>query len=111
MHVDKLVPRASRSEPFRWSHEKFVPAVPGCYALCSAIGTVLYVGLADNLRSRMGDHLSTPEKTAETPFGRAVLFYWIESDQVHSVERAWMNTHIQYEGVLPYLNRVFSPIS
>ena len=110
MHFSQLVPKAEHSEPFRWTHEKFVPDTSGCYALCSAAGTVLYVGLADNLRRRMGQHLSTPGKTIETPFGRAVLFHWIESDVVHSVERAWMNTHIQHEGTLPYLNRVFSPV-
>jgi predicted GIY-YIG superfamily endonuclease len=71
---------------------------------------VLYVGLADNLRRRMRQHLSTPEKTKETPAGRAVLFYWIESAEIHAIERAWMNTHIEHEGALPELNAVFSPV-
>jgi predicted GIY-YIG superfamily endonuclease len=110
VNVDLLIPKPTHSEPFRWSHEKFVPAIAGCYALCSAAGTVLYVGLADNLRRRMGQHLSTPEKIRETSAGRAVLFYWIESDEIHSIERAWMNTHIQHEGALPVLNAVFSPV-
>lgn len=110
MNVELLVPRPIQSEPFRWSHEKFVPETAGCYALCSASGKVLYVGLADNLRRRMKQHLSTPEKIKETPVGRAVLFYWIESSEIRSIERAWMNTHIQHEGALPELNAVFSPV-
>jgi len=70
---------------------------------------VLYVGLADNLRRRMNQHLDSPTKTNETNRGRAVLFHWIESPDTNKIERTWMNIHIQTEGVLPLLNRSYSP--
>lgn len=70
---------------------------------------VLYVGLADNLRRRMNQHLDNPTKTDETKLGRAVLFHWIESPDTNKIERTWMNIHIQSEGVLPVLNRFYSP--
>ena len=110
MNVNELVPRPNRSEAFRQSHVKFVSDSSGCYALCSAVGTVLYVGLAENIQRRMAQHLATPIKTQETPVGRAVLFYWLEAENIQSLERAWLNVHVQHEGVYPVLNRVFSPV-
>jgi hypothetical protein len=72
---------------------------------------VLYVGLATNLRKRINDHLDCPEKTRETVKGRAVLFHWLETADINKVERTWMNIHIQHEGALPLLNKVYSPVS
>ncbi len=43
--------------------------------------------------------------------GRAVLFYWLEAENVEAIERAWMNDHISREGVLPVLNKIFSPVA
>jgi hypothetical protein len=37
-----------------------------------------------------------------------VLFFWFEASETHKIERTWMNTHIQYEGALPMLNKVHS---
>ena len=110
MNVKDLNPRPSHSEAFRASHTKFVPERSGCYALCSAVGTVLYVGLAENIQRRMAQHLEDPTKTQETVAGRAALFYWLEAENINALERAWMNVHIQHEGVLPVLNRVYSPV-
>lgn len=73
--------------------------------------TVLYIGLTNNLRRRMNEHLDNPEKTCETKNGRAVYFFWIESDEVNKIERAWMNIHNLIEGALPLLNKVYSPTS
>jgi len=70
---------------------------------------VLYLGLANNLRRRMNQHLDNPTKTNHTKLGRAVLFHWIESPDTNKIERTWMNIHIQNEGVLPALNRSYSP--
>jgi hypothetical protein len=72
---------------------------------------VLYIGLADNLRRRMNDHLDNPSKTGETKQGRAVLFHWLETPDTNKVERTWMNIHMQNEGILPLLNRVYSPVA
>nr|WP_249157761.1 GIY-YIG nuclease family protein [Bradyrhizobium sp. KB893862 SZCCT0404] len=91
------------------SRERFVPATSGCYVLTTVDGFVLYVGLAENLRRRLGQHLDNPEKTALTKQGRAVLFHWLESIDTRKIERTWLNIHIQREGVLPELNRVYSP--
>jgi predicted GIY-YIG superfamily endonuclease len=110
MHVSQLNPAASLSEAFRGNCTKFVPETRGCYALCSSIGTILYIGLADNLRRRMAQHLENPEKTSETPAGRAVLFYWLEARNIEALEKAWMNEHIGAEGGLPVLNKIFSPV-
>lgn len=72
---------------------------------------VLYIGLTNNLRRRMNEHLDNPEKTSGTENGRAVFFFWIESDEVHKIERTWMNIHNLSEGGLPEFNKIFSPTS
>jgi predicted GIY-YIG superfamily endonuclease len=110
MNVNQLNPTTARSEAFRLNCNRFVPETRGCYVLCSSIGTILYIGLADNLRRRMAQHLDNPEKTLETSVGRAVLLYWLEAENIEALERAWMNEHIGAEGQLPVLNKVFSPV-
>ena len=111
MNVKELVPSPKQNETFRRSRCRFIPECSGCYALSTFSGVVLYVGLATNLRERMGQHLDSPEKTRETVIGRAVLFHWLETREINKVERTWMNIHIQFEGVLPELNKVYSPVS
>jgi hypothetical protein len=59
----------------------------------------------------MNDHLDSPEKTSETDKGRAILFYWLETPDINMVERTWMNIHLQHEGRLPLLNKMYSPVS
>jgi hypothetical protein len=59
----------------------------------------------------MNNHLDCDEKVGPTVAGRATFFYWLESPELERIERAWMNIHIQFEGVLPPLNRVYSPVS
>ena len=109
MNINLLVPAPTHCEPFRRNSERFVPENSGCYVLTTFSRTVLYVGLADNLRRRMNDHLSSPIKTSETELGRAVLFHWIEGSDTNKIERTWMNTHIEHEGILPLLNKMYSP--
>lgn len=111
MRLSILVPAPTQREPFRRSRERFVPASSGCYVLTTFDQTVLYIGLSNNLRRRMNEHLDNAEKTALTKQGRAAFFYWMESKDVNKIERTWLNTHIQYEGVIPILNKVFSPVS
>ncbi len=72
-------------------------------------GTVLYVGLATNLRRRMNEHLDNPGKRKETKLGRAIMFFWLETNDLNSVERAWLNLHEIREGGLPTFNRLQSP--
>lgn len=73
--------------------------------------TVIYIGLSKNIRRRMNEHLDNPEKTGETPLGRAIFFYWLEDAELNKIERTWLNIHIQHEGALPILNSIYSPVS
>jgi hypothetical protein len=109
MNIDKLVPSPSHCEPFNRRRRRFVPEKPGCYVLTTFLKVVLYIGLADNLRRRMTNHLDDPKKTNATKSGRAVLFFWIEGSKTRKVERTWMNIHNENEGRLPELNRIYSP--
>lgn len=111
MNVSELIPPAVYCETFRRNRERFVPARPGCYVLTTFDKTVLYVGLATNLRHRMANHLDDPIKTGTTKFGRVIWFHWIETSDIEKIERTWMNIHIQHEGSLPLLNKVYSPVS
>lgn len=109
MNVSLLFPLPTHRQPFRLSHQKFVPSKPGCYVLTTFSEVVLYVGLAIELRRRVGEHLENPDKTNETQLGRAIWFLWLETPELNKVERTWMNIHIQHEGRLPELNVVYSP--
>jgi hypothetical protein len=111
MNLSELIPQPTHCEPFKRNRERFVPETSGCYVLTSFLGEVLYVGLADNLRRRMNDHLDDPTKTGETRLGRAIMFHWIGSADTNKIERTWMNTHVVHEGTLPVLNKVYSPTS
>lgn len=110
MIVDDLIPQPKNVEPFKRARLRFVPERSGCYVLASFSQVILYVGLATSLRSRMINHLDSPEKTEETKFGRATLFFWLETSDLNKVERSWMNVHIQREGKLPILNTSYSPV-
>ena len=111
MNVSELVPQPTQQETFKRNRERYIPDRPGCYALATFSNVVLYIGLTNNLRRRMNEHLDNPEKTCETKNGRVVFFFWIESDDVHKIERTWMNIHNQNEGALPEFNKVYSPTS
>ena len=67
--------------------------------------------LSTNLRRRINDHLDNEQKTSPTVNGRAVLFCWIESKDINKIERTWLNIHIQHEGAIPVLNKIYSPVS
>jgi predicted GIY-YIG superfamily endonuclease len=109
MKINQLIPQPFCCGMFRRSQTRFVPDTPGCYVLTTISRIVLYIGLTDNLRRRMNEHLDDPKKSVAMELGRAVLFFWLETQETHKVERTWMNTHIQHEGSLPLLNKVYSP--
>jgi hypothetical protein len=111
MKLEALVPQPTLHETFKRHREKFVPDIPGCYALTTFSKDVLYVGLTKNLRRRMNEHLDSTAKTSPTPLGRATYFYWFTSNDLEKIERTWMNIHIENEGSLPLLNAVYSPVS
>lgn len=109
MNISELVPAPSNSDAFRRHRERFIPEQPGCYVLTTFEREVMYLGLTKNLRQRFNEHLDNEQKTAVTKLGRAIFFWWLETEATNKVERTWMNIHIQHEGGLPLLNKVFSP--
>jgi predicted GIY-YIG superfamily endonuclease len=111
MNVGLFVPAPTRSEAFRRNRDHFVSEASGCYALTNFSKEVIYVGLAKNLRRRFNQHLDDQRKTAVTDLGKAILFWWCETEDINKVERTWMNIHIQHEGKLPLLNNAYSPTS
>jgi len=59
----------------------------------------------------MDQHLDTPGKTRVTLEGRAVLFYWRETEEIEATERGWLNAHRIVEARLPILNKYDSPVA
>lgn len=113
INVDRLLPRLAKRELFAWSHHARIPAEPGCYALTTFSGDVLYVGLATvSIRDRMGVHLDTPEKRLRCSLGTAYWFHYCVRDarDVASVERGWINQSILETGSKPPLNKIDSPL-
>jgi excinuclease UvrABC nuclease subunit len=113
MKIGELIPCPVKFETFKRNRERYIPGKPGCYVLTNFSRDVLYIGLTVSLRRRINEHLDNPEKTLETRTGRAVLFFWIEvpESEINKIERTWLNIHIQHAGVVPILNKMYSPVS
>jgi hypothetical protein len=113
MRVGSLTPLPEVCTRFAWSHHVTVPDKPGCYAICTYGGDVLYVGLATtSIRSRMGAHLDVTEKRRGAEVGVPFWFFYIErpAQDVAPIERGWMNQAILEDGAKPPLNKVYSPL-
>ena len=113
MRADQLSPKPDQRTCFAWSHHVTVPDKPGCYALVTYNGDVLYVGLATgSIKSRMGCHLDTEGKRKGTSLGVPFWFHYLvgDSKKVAAVERGWMNQAILLDGEMPALNKVYSPL-
>jgi hypothetical protein len=113
LKVDRLVPKPDCHTKFAPSHQVTVPCEPGCYALTTYGGDVLYVGLAaTSIRSRIDAHLDNPEKRKGAASGAPFWVHYLQlpSPEVARVERGWMNQAILEDGELPPLNRVASPL-
>jgi hypothetical protein len=111
--VEHLLPRPDQSTQFAWSHCVTVPEKPGCYALVTYGGEVLYVGLAAvNVRTRMQVHLDTAEKRAGGADGVPFWFYYLlrKASEVNAIERWWMNQAFLEDGEMPVLNKIYSPV-
>jgi hypothetical protein len=111
--VERLFPFPDQKTQFAWSHHVTVPERPGCYALVTYSGEVLYVGMAEtSVRDRMGAHLEAREKRTSTTHGAAYWFYYItcEPKDVRPIERGWMNRAILEDGTRPILNKIDSPL-
>ena len=113
MRIERLTPAADQKTRFAWSHHVTVPVHPGCYALVTFGGDVLYVGQATkSIRDRMGKHLETDAKRNGTAVGVPFWFYYtvISDSVVAPVERGWMNQAILEDGQMPPLNKVYGPL-
>lgn len=113
MRVEQLLPSPDVRTQFAWSHHVTVPEQPGCYALVTFGGDVLYVGLATvSIRGRMGSHLDTRDKRKGCQQGVPFWFYYIVRPvaEVAAIERGWMNQSILDDGKIPPLNKVHSPL-
>ncbi len=113
MKVKQLSPAPDQQTKFAWSHHIAVSDEPGCYALVTFSGDVLYVGLATtSIRSRMWSHLDTEAKRKGTDLGVPFWFYYIvrPSSEVNAIERGWMNQATLEDGQRPPLNRIDSPL-
>lgn len=113
MRADQLSPKPDQRTCFAWSHHITVPDEPGCYALITFSGDLLYVGLATvSVRSRMGDHLDTEAKRAGTSLGVPFWFEYLIAGpaKVAAIERGWINQAILADGKMPALNKVHSPL-
>lgn len=54
---------------------KEIPASPGCYALYTEEGGLVYIGSATNLKKRLGNHLRRPR-----PFYHTAYDQWIHGE-------------------------------
>jgi hypothetical protein len=113
MQAGQLVPKPDQRTRFAWSHHVTVPDKPGCYALVTYSGDVIYVGLAtESIRSRMGSHLDTEAKRRGTDLGVPFWFDYLvqEPSKVPAIERGWMNQALLADGMMPLLNKAYSPL-
>lgn len=112
MKVAQLIPSANERLQFNLKMLKFVPKVSGCYVLSTVDDDVLYVGLTDNLYRRFSEHRDNKEKNQQTAQGIAFWFYYIQCEkiEINRIERTWLNIHTEIHGVLPLLNKVYSPV-
>ena len=112
MKIDHVVPKPHSRLQFSLRFRKFVPKENGCYILTTFDNQVLYFGLTMNLYERFAQHWNTKSKREQTVAGRAFWFYYLicaEKDLAR-IERTWMNEYLELHGVLPILNRVYSPV-
>jgi hypothetical protein len=111
--IEDLNPVPVRKVQFKLAFLMQVPAESGCYVLATFDGTILYIGLARKLKVRFKQHIDGSEKVKPTAEGKAVWFYYLGYNEgnLPKLERTWLNHFQSYEGRLPILNLVNSPLS
>lgn len=113
MKITELYPEVTSKTEFHLSKVKFVPEVYGCYVITNFFNDILYIGLTNNLKTRIKQHLDNPHKTKLTELGVAHYFYYKAVDnesELTKLERGWFNHYELTEGKLPILNSVHSPL-
>ena len=112
MEAGELRPGIERRVSFTLSSGGIVPDQPGCYALTTFSGEIVYIGQTDDLNRRFAEHCGDPDKRVMTPFGvvQFLQFRRCPLSDLNDLESTWTN---QYEmrngGELPYLGRLRPP--
>jgi excinuclease UvrABC nuclease subunit len=112
MNVLELKPTPKKKFKFSLSYAKYLPNTSGCYVLTNFLGEIMYLGLTINLSQRFIQHRNTSEKCEPTIVGRAHWFYFLTAVEVeiNAIERAWQNQYSSTHGVLPFFNKISSPV-
>jgi excinuclease UvrABC nuclease subunit len=113
MKVCELIPCPNQKVFFNLSSFREVPKLKGCYILSNSEDDILYVGLSTNLLKRFENHLDNPEKTRQTTIGKVIWFHYLvhDTNNLEELERTWINQYCSIHGVLPALNKIYSPVS
>ena len=113
MKVADLKPPAATRVKFSLSDQRLVPQHPGCYVLVSFVGEILYIGKAENLRSRFRTHRDSEEKRGAVNGKSAHWFYFAQfsKNELFRVERGWLHQYETLHAELPRMNKIHSPVS
>lgn len=113
MNASELVPKPTQKQQFNLRELMYYPVYGGCYVLTDFNGSILYVGLAQNIRTRISQHLENKEKVGPTQKGKIFWAYFLQYDlkNLPKLERTWINQYLNRYGNLPILNKANSPIS
>ena len=109
MKTSNLTPVVEATMEFDLSKYKKIPSQTGCYAISNFENEILYIGKAKNLRNRFLQHLESPKKTNQTPFGKPYWFsYTLRNDEfeLSRLEKGWLNHFELHNGGLPILNKI-----
>ncbi|MFL5561266.1 MAG: GIY-YIG nuclease family protein [Gemmatimonadaceae bacterium] len=90
-----------------------MPEAPGCYALTTASGDILYIGQAASLRQRLMQHWDSGRHKLTTVLGRisrVSVLHVSETPRLNAYERGWLNQCVLSDGRLPPLNRISAPV-
>jgi len=112
MKICELTPRPLERIAFSWAENRASYKGAGCYVLAAFDTTVMYVGLAKSIKTRMADHLDSQDKRKGA---NGVVPFWFYSipclvSEMNAIERGWINQSILIDGLIPPLNRVHSPV-
>ena len=112
MNVSDLGPKVVLRETFSMAYLKRVTSQGGTYVLTNFSGEILYIGVTNNIKRRMKEHLNSEKYSVVTPQGASYWFYYRVSkeEKCFAIERGWLNQVILSEGYFPYFNKISSPL-
>lgn len=111
MIIADIKPCITQFSPFNLYCYNTIPKIVGCYILASINREILYIGQTNNLFRRFQEHLSSPQKTRCTAYGRVIWFYYFgcKEQELDRLERSWLNQYLEHHGDLPVFNKVHAP--